>query len=729
MPNSTELLEQHCTRHFSDDFCRVTPTGARLMSKPQLVLGLTNAHGTYPKDFEIHIHNVQVLVHVSHVIKLVHYEEWQRMGGGKTTARRTTALLQLKSLGLLRQPRSRGIRQDDSDDHETHETHQTHVPTTDDTDIHTHSSTCTHDHAANTTKNTGIHSDTSIIQWRSVHETWIEGKGPQDNFYAPPSIWKATKFAPAAPTPTPTPTAARRSIAIPNPITSSSNKSTSTSTSASATTSALQSLSLISPRRHISDQLSVIAPDAVPVIMDSSSSSSNTTFTNSDGNGDGDGDDGGELPPVVTVGLNLKGITIQTLQGPMANEVWLDRTTEQLRGLCQFNNENHHDDDSRTIATTTTTATLINHDESHFDNDADNECRRHRRITLPEVCFPHAVVKVTLGGDQDSGDATTTTTTTTTTSNMNRGSSSSSNSNSSTRSPTRMTLLWDCHKALEAWSRAHAGIPVGSSVEHDGVSVRKTVDAALWSHKTIPNTDFHFDWTYMTPFSVAVVVDNGDDDHDDGASDNGDGVTANPSITTTWMELPKSGLNLKLLQDTSQPILFFDDIELYEDDLHDNGVVNFRVKVRLMPTCLYVLSRCWCRVDNAELICRETRTMVEFGTRTSNTTSTSTTAKQQGRQHSHAVYRDITWRQCAWSDLAGVYNLPTDVRAWKNEGGGTETAAWNALVNRLPIVDLPPGMPRYSMLQVVEQEGEGEQQRQELPASDDVNGSVSMQVE
>jgi len=133
-------------------------------------------------------------------------------------------------------------------------------------------------------------------------------------------------------------------------------------------------------------------------------------------------------------------------------------------------------------------------------------------------------------------------------------------------------------------------------------------------------------------------------------------------------------MNLSLLQDTSQPILYFDEIHLFEDDLHDNGVVNFKIKLRVMPTCAYILSRQWLRVDNMLLRSRECRIMVDFV--------------------SQKICRDIQWRQCEW-DALEENGLPTDVRAWKNEGQ-QETASWNSLVNRLPVVK--PPCPNHCML-------------------------------
>jgi hypothetical protein len=76
-----------------------------------------HAHSSHSRPFELHIHNVQILLNLTPTLKLVTYEEWQRAEGEVTTARRATALLSLQENG--------------------------------------------------------------IIQWKFVQETWMDGKGPQ----------------------------------------------------------------------------------------------------------------------------------------------------------------------------------------------------------------------------------------------------------------------------------------------------------------------------------------------------------------------------------------------------------------------------------------------------------------------------------------------------------------------------------------------------------------------
>ena len=55
------------------------------------------------------------------------------------------------------------------------------------------------------------------------------------------------------------------------------------------------------------------------------------------------------------------------------------------------------------------------------------------------------------------------------------------------------------------------------------------------------------------------------------------------------------------------PILFFDELTLYESELDDNGLMSVTVKVRVMPRCWYVLMRHWMRVDGVLIRLRETR--------------------------------------------------------------------------------------------------------------------------
>ncbi|XP_012279673.1 TIP41-like protein [Orussus abietinus] len=60
-------------------------------------------------------------------------------------------------------------------------------------------------------------------------------------------------------------------------------------------------------------------------------------------------------------------------------------------------------------------------------------------------------------------------------------------------------------------------------------------------------------------------------------------------------------------------ILFYHDLTLFEDELHDNGIAVCSVKIRVMPSSFFVLLRYFLRVDNVMLRVHDTRIYHEFG--------------------------------------------------------------------------------------------------------------------
>ncbi|KAL9098606.1 MAG: hypothetical protein Q9163_005769 [Psora crenata] len=62
------------------------------------------------------------------------------------------------------------------------------------------------------------------------------------------------------------------------------------------------------------------------------------------------------------------------------------------------------------------------------------------------------------------------------------------------------------------------------------------------------------------------------------------------------------------------PIQFFDEVMLYEDEMADNGITMLSCKIRVMPERLLLLCRFFMRLDNVLVRIRDTRVYVEFGT-------------------------------------------------------------------------------------------------------------------
>jgi type 2A phosphatase activator TIP41 len=221
-------------------------------------------------------------------------------------------------------------------------------------------------------------------------------------------------------------------------------------------------------------------------------------------------------------------------------------------------------------------------------------------------------------------------------------------------------LSWDVTDALEEWAKSHQEIALFSDSANNGVQVLKAKDAKLWEKKQekllgdAKSAKFHYDWSYSTPFC--------------GKLEGGH-----------WDEIDASGMRLELLTDQSVPILFFDEVVLFEDDLHDNGQAEFSVKLRVMPSCAFVLARYWLRVDDVVVRLRETRILVDF-------------FGMKPR-----IYRDVTWRECWWDDLA-ANGLPTDVKSWSNEQG-RETPEWSMRLKSIPEIDLPEHICKYAVME------------------------------
>lgn len=84
---------------------------------------------------------------------------------------------------------------------------------------------------------------------------------------------------------------------------------------------------------------------------------------------------------------------------------------------------------------------------------------------------------------------------------------------------------------------------------------------------------------------------------------------------TTTFDLQNSDDKIpieKLLR--PDPILFFDESVLFEDELGDNGISILSTKIRVMPTCLLLLCRFFLRIDNVIFRIRDTRVYVDLET-------------------------------------------------------------------------------------------------------------------
>eukprot|EP00128_Syssomonas_multiformis_P016946 Colp12_sorted_trinity150504_noHs@4177 len=128
--------------------------------------------------------------------------------------------------------------------------------------------------------------------------------------------------------------------------------------------------------------------------------------------------------------------------------------------------------------------------------------------------------------------------------------------------------------------------------KNDTIKVRMSTE---WTRKR-PNTEINkvynpFDWTYTTTYK--------------GEIENGE----NGSVT---VESTNEGIDIERLK-RPDPIVFFDEVPLFEDELADNGSATLSVKVRVMPSCFLVLQRFFLRVDGVLCRIHDTRVYHQFG--------------------------------------------------------------------------------------------------------------------
>jgi type 2A phosphatase activator TIP41 len=366
----------------------------------------------------------------------------------------------------------------------------------------------------------------------------------------------------------------------------------------------------------------------------------------------------------AVAGISIRGWTIVTSQGPIGDSHWFDQTTVDLQRISQPRHTTRGD-----------------------TTDASDTIKR-RQLALPEMVFPLAQVVLDYEYHPPDGDA-----------------ASPQNHH--------VSLSINANDFLQEWAEAHQDIALPDNQQQQqqhpqyhlddhvpdpstpppvlvsssmGVSILETSDATLWKKKNdnrsdennssvapfIGSTTFHYDWTYSSPYCGTLS-------------------TSTDKNNDNWQSLEKSGMPMHLLTDTRVPILLFDQIVLVEDDLHDNGQVQFSAKIRVMPTCAYILTQLFVRVDQVLIRVREGRWLIEFG-------------KGADADHDHhhcpgriKIYRDVTWRECPWNRLA-THRLPTNIQAWtQNESWQPQDAATFAqLLQQVPKVALPPTIPAHS---------------------------------
>lgn len=99
-----------------------------------------------------------------------------------------------------------------------------------------------------------------------------------------------------------------------------------------------------------------------------------------------------------------------------------------------------------------------------------------------------------------------------------------------------------------------------------------------------------YDWTYTTDYRGTLL-----------------GEASHIKVSETAERIDLEKLKVR------EQIMFFNEVLLFEDELHDHGVSMIGVKIRVMPTSFFLLQRFFLRVDGVLIRINDTRLYHEAG--------------------------------------------------------------------------------------------------------------------
>ena len=190
------------------------------------------------------------------------------------------------------------------------------------------------------------------------------------------------------------------------------------------------------------------------------------------------------------------------------------------------------------------------------------------------------------------------------------------------------------------------------AVDKTGANMLQVAHARSWSRSREGNDDTRaimevvrpFDWSYSTTYRGTVRVpgagrqqqqqqqqapptsppqpsqDSGDgvagesqgpEGEREARQTNGDQNGQQPAGSALGFRPTTRGIPIELLK-RRDPILFFDEVTLYESELDDNGVSVLSAKVRVHERRMLLLCRLFMRLDGVAVRVRDTRVYVDF---------------------------------------------------------------------------------------------------------------------
>lgn len=147
-------------------------------------------------------------------------------------------------------------------------------------------------------------------------------------------------------------------------------------------------------------------------------------------------------------------------------------------------------------------------------------------------------------------------------------------------------VCFTAFEALRSW-KLHPLPPIQVRVSRDWQQSR------IQDIQDLGVKPMDYDWTFTTPYAGHVFRE------------------GCPPEESVWRDT-SLGIDRELLM-RRDPILFYDEFDLFESELDDHGMCKLTLKMRVMPTCWYVLARYWLRVDDVLVRCYDTRVFCALG--------------------------------------------------------------------------------------------------------------------
>ncbi|XP_029117099.1 TIP41-like protein isoform X2 [Elaeis guineensis] len=172
--------------------------------------------------------------------------------------------------------------------------------------------------------------------------------------------------------------------------------------------------------------------------------------------------------------------------------------------------------------------------------------------------------------------------------------------------------------------------------------------ADKWKFRSKPfqQVTLDYDYTFTTPYCGSETIEPNTEK----------AILEDGCCSLCWEDCDEQ-IDLAALS-SKEPILFFDEVVLYEDELADNGV---SLLTRVMPSYWFLLLRFWLRVDGVLMRLRDTRVYCAF---------------VSDHKAIPVILRESCWREAPIQSLSAK-GFPSDSAAYGDP---------NLVCQRLPVI-------------------------------------------